>query len=42
MVKAMDGGIVESEFEFQSHYYIRFQPNILGKVWTSIILLAMG
>ena len=31
MVKAMDCGIVGSEFVFQSRYYIHFQAIILGK-----------
>ena len=31
MVKAMDCGIVVSEFEFKSHYYIHFGTNTLGK-----------
>ena len=31
MVKAMDCRITVSEFEFQSHYHIHFQTNILGK-----------
>ena len=42
MVKAMDYGIVESEFELQSHYYIPFQTNILGKGMNPLILPAMG
>ena len=31
MVKAMDCGIVVSEFVLQSCYYVHFQPNTLGK-----------
>ena len=31
MIKAMDDGIVVSEFELQSHYYFHFQTNTLGK-----------
>ena len=31
MVKAMDCGIVVSEFEFQLHYYVHFETNTLGK-----------
>ena len=31
MVKAMDGGIVVSEFELQSCYYVHFRANTLGK-----------
>ena len=31
MVKAMDCGIVVSEFELQSRYYVHFRANILGK-----------
>ncbi len=38
MVKAMDCRIVVSEFVLQSHYYVHFQANTLGK---GIILPAM-
>ena len=31
MVKALDSGIVGSEFELQLCYYIHFQTNTLGK-----------
>ena len=31
IVNAMNGGIVVSEFEIQSHYYVHFQTNPLGK-----------
>ncbi len=31
MVKAMECGIVESEFELQSRYYVHFRTNALGK-----------
>ena len=31
MVKAMDCGIVVSEFVFQSCYYVHFRANTLGK-----------
>ena len=31
MVKAMDCRIVVSEFVLQSHYYVHFQANTLGK-----------
>ena len=31
MVKAMDCGIVLSEFELQSRYYVHFRANTLGK-----------
>ena len=30
MLKVMDCGIVESEFELQSRYYVHFQTNALG------------
>ena len=36
MVKAMDYGIVVSEFVLQSRYYIHFQTNTLWKVWTPL------
>ena len=42
MVKAMDCGIVVSEFELQSRYYVHFNANTLVKGMNSIILLAMG
>ena len=31
MVKAMDWGILLSEFELQARYYVHFQANTLGK-----------
>ena len=31
MVKAMDCGIVVSEFVLQMHYYVHFRANTLGK-----------
>ena len=42
MVKAMDCGIVESEFVLQSLYYIDFRANTLGKSMNPLILPAMG
>ena len=45
MVKAMDCGIVESEFELQSRHYVHFRANTLGKGMKGmnpIILPAMG
>ena len=42
MVKAMDCGIVVSEFEFQSPYYVHFRANILGKGMNPLILPDMG
>ena len=42
MVKAMDCGIVVSEFILQSHYYVHFWTNILGRGMNPLILLAMG
>ena len=42
MVKAMDYGIVVSEFELQSHYYVHFRANTLGKGMNPLILQAMG
>ena len=42
MVKATDCGIVVSEFEFQSHYYVPFRTNTLGKCMNLLILPAMG
>ena len=40
MVKAMDSGIVESEFELQL-CYIHFQTNTLGEGMNPFILPAM-
>ena len=42
MVKAMDCGIVVSEFVFQSRYYVHFRANTLEKDMNPIILPAMG
>ena len=42
MVKAMDCGIVVSEFVLQSHYYVHFRANTLGKGMNPLILPAMG
>ena len=41
MVKVMECGIVESEFELQSRYYIHFRTNNLGKGMNLLILPAM-
>ena len=38
MVKAMDCGIVVSEFVFQSRYYVHFRANILEKSMNPLIL----
>ena len=42
MVKAMDCGIVVSEFELQSRYYVHFRANTLGKCMNLLILPVMG
>ena len=42
MVKALDNGIVVSEFDLPTHYFIHFQINILGKGLNPLILPAMG
>ena len=42
MVKAMDCGIVVSEFELYSRYYVHFRANTLGKCMNPLILPAMG
>ena len=42
MVKAMDGGIVVSEFVLQSYYYVHFWPNTLGEGMNPLILPAMS
>ena len=41
MVKAMDCGIVVSEFVLQSHYYVHFRTNTLGKGMNPLILPAI-
>ena len=42
MVKAMDCGIVVSEFELQSRYYVHFRANTLEKGMNPLFLPAMG
>ena len=43
MVKAMSCGIVVREFVLQSHYYVHFRANTLGKGMNPLILPpAMG
>ena len=42
MVKAIDSGIVVSEFVLQSRYYVHFRTNTLGKGMNPLILRAMG
>ena len=42
MVKAMDCGIVVSEFVFQSRYYVHFRTNTLEKGMSPLIFLDMG
>ena len=42
MVKAMDCGIVVSEFVYQSPNYLNFRANTLGKGMNPLILPAMG
>ena len=42
MVEAMDCGIVVREFVLQSHYYVHFRANTLGKVMNPLILPTMG
>ena len=42
MVKAMDCGIVVSEFVLQSRYYVHFRTNTLGKGMNPLILPAIG
>ena len=42
MVKATDCGIVVSEFELRSPYYIHFRTNTLGKGMNPLILPAMA
>ena len=42
MVKAMDCGIVVSEFILQSRYYVHFRANTLGKGMNHLILPVMS
>ena len=42
MVKALAYGIIVSEFELQSRYYVHFQTNTLEKGMNLLILPAMG
>ena len=42
LVKAMDYGIVVSEFVLQSRYCVHFRAYILGKGMNPLILPAMG
>ena len=42
MVKVMDCGNIVSEFVHQSHYYVYFQANTLGKGMNPLILPVMG
>ena len=42
MVKAMDCGVVVSEFVLQSRYYVHFRANTLRKGMNPLILPAMG
>ena len=42
VVKAMDSGIVVSEFVLQSRNYVHFRANTLGKGMNPLILPAMG
>ena len=42
MVKAMDCGIVVSEFVLQSRYYVQFLANTFGRGMNPLILPAMG
>ena len=42
MVKGLDNGIVVSEFELYSRYYVHFWTNTLAKGMNPLILLAMS
>ena len=42
MVKAMNCGIIVSEFVLQSRYYVHFRTNTLGKSMNPLIPPAMG
>ena len=38
LIKAMNYGIIVSEFELQSRYYVHFRTNTLGKGMNPLIL----
>ena len=42
IIKALDCGIVVSEFELQSPYYVHFRTNTLGKSMNPLILPVMA
>ena len=42
MVKAMNCGIVDSEFVLQSRYYVDFRANTLGRSMNPVILPVVG
>ena len=42
VVNVLGWGIVVSEFELQSCYYVHFRTNTLGKGMNPLVLLAMG
>ena len=42
MVKAIDSGIVASEFKLQSRYNVHFQTNTQGKGINPLALQTMG
>ena len=42
MVKAIDCGIVVSEFELRSRYYVHFRADTLEKGMNPLIFPAMG
>ena len=42
MVKAMEAGIVVSEFELQSRYYVHIRTNTPGRGMNPLILQTIG
>ena len=42
LVKTLDHGIIVSEFELQTRYYVHFRTNTLGKGMNPLILPVMG
>ena len=42
MVRVLDCGIVVSEFELQSRYYVQFRTYSFGKGMNPLILPTMG
>ena len=42
VANVLDFDSIESEFKFQSHHYVHFQINVIGKSFEPLILSAIG